>query len=296
MLVGTLATASWAASSSKVVNADRWARSVCGGVSTWVDQRTAMDAQVQGILADLGAGKVQAVAAKKRLALAYSKAAAASDALVTSVKATGAPQIPSGRALAIQYAGTLSSYADAYRTARTTFANVKAKSGEEIIAAAQQVNTKLAADLAVVGADPIEELRPVTELAEALAASCANIETYLVKAIDAPCRAAIDAAQVVLDAQNRFQAAAAGSAEEDAADSAFDAASDNLRSALGACNVPGVVAVGCRTVLQTAQAFADAEGRFLASAVDSPEETTANNDMSADLVQLQGQVPKCPKG
>jgi hypothetical protein len=47
--------------------------------------------------------------------------------------------------------------------------------------------------------------------------------------------------------------------------------------------------------LQTAQEYVDAENRFETTAVDSPEETTANNDMTTDLTQLPSQIAKCPK-
>jgi hypothetical protein len=47
--------------------------------------------------------------------------------------------------------------------------------------------------------------------------------------------------------------------------------------------------------LQTAQVYVDADNRFETTAVDSPEETTANNDMTTDLTQLPSQIAKCPK-
>jgi hypothetical protein len=293
-LVVLAATVSPAAAKT-AVNPDRWTRSVCHDVSSWLDQRTAMGTQVQAVLGDLAAGKVSAKAAKKRLAQAYAKGAAASAALLKSVKAAGTPKVTNGKTVASQYVETLSGYANADKTAATTFAKDKATSGEEIAAAAQQVNTKLASDVAVVGTDPIEDLRPVTELATSLAAACTAVETYLVKSIDAPCRAAVDSVQTVLDAETRFQATAEGSPEEEAANTAFMDASHNLRSTLGGCNVPGVASGGCRTVLQTAQGFVDAENRFETTAVGSPEETTANNDMATTLTQIAGQIAKCPK-
>jgi hypothetical protein len=295
LLTGVMGTVSWAESPSAAVAPERWTRSVCGGVSSWLDQRTATGTQVQAVLGDLAAGKVPAKAAKKRLAQAYARGAAASAALLKSVKAAGTPKITNGKMVASQYVDTLSGYANAYKTAATTFAKDKSTSADGITAAAQQVQTKLESDVAIVGADPIEDLRSVTELATSLAAACTAVETYLVKSIDAPCRAAVDSIQTVLDAENRFQAAAQGSPEEDAANTAWMDASHNLRSTLGGCNVPGVASTGCRTVLQTAQGYVDAENRFETSAVDSPEETTANNDMSTTLTQLEGQIPKCPK-
>ena len=294
-LAGTMGTPSWAASPSATVSPERWTRSVCGGVSSWLDQRTATATQVQAVLADIAAGKVSAKATKKRLAQAYAKGAAASAALLKSVKAAGTPKVTNGKTVASQYVETLSGYANAYKTAATTFAKDKATSGEAIAAAAQQVNTKLESDVAIVGTDPIEDLRPVAELASSLAAACTAVETYLVKSIDAPCRTAVDSVQTVLDTENRFEATAQGSPEEEAANTAFMDASHNLRSTLGGCNVPAVVSGACRTVLQTAQGFVDAENRFETTAVDSPEEATANNDMTTTLTQLPTQIAKCPK-
>ena len=46
---------------------------MCGGVSSWLDQRSATATQVQATLGDLAAGKVPAKVAKKRLAEAYAK-------------------------------------------------------------------------------------------------------------------------------------------------------------------------------------------------------------------------------
>ena len=295
-LTGMTGAESWAASPSAAVTPERWTRSVCGGVSSWLEQRTAMATQVQAVLADIAAGKVSAKAQKKRLAQVYAKGAAASAALLKSVKAAGTPKVTNGKTVASQYVETLSGYASAYKTAATTFVKDKATSGEAIAAAAQQVNTKLESDVAVVGMDPIEDLRPVAELATSLAAACTAVETYLVKTIDAPCRAAVDSMQTVVDAENRFEATAQGSPEEEAANTAFLDASHSLRSTLGGCNIPGVASGGCRTVLQTAEGFVDAEIRFETTAVDSPEETTANNDMTSALTQLPGQIAKCPKG
>jgi hypothetical protein len=294
-LTGVLGTASWAASPRAAVTPERWTRSVCGAVSTWLDQRTAVATQVQAVLGDLASGKLPPKVAKKRLAAAYAKGAVASAALLKSVKAAGIPKVTNGKTVASQYIATLSGYANASKTAATTFAKDKSTSADEINATVQQLQTKLESDVAIVGTDPIEDLRSVSELTTSLAAACTAVETYLAKAIDAPCRATVDSAQTVLDAEDRFQAAAEGSPEEDAANTAWMDASHNLRSTLGGCNVPGVASVGCRTVLQTAQTYVDAENRFETTAVDSPEEATANNDMSTALTQLASQIAKCPK-
>ncbi|HEX5588495.1 MAG TPA: hypothetical protein VFZ17_14385 [Acidimicrobiia bacterium] len=264
-------------------------------MSNWLDQRAASGTQAEAVLADLAAGKVSAKAAKKQLAQAYTKGAATSAALLKSVKSAGTPAITDGKAMASQYVATLSGYANAYKTAATTFAQDKATSSAEIAAAAQQVNAKLASDLAVVGTDPIEDLRPVTELATSLTAACGAVETYLVKSIDAPCRGAVDSVQTVLDAEARFEAAALDSPEEAAANTEWFEASHNLRSTLGGCNVPGVASGGCRTVLQSALGYVDAANRFESSPIDSPEEDVANTDMSTVLAQLATQIAKCPK-
>jgi hypothetical protein len=295
VLTGVMGTASWAGSPSAPVTPERWTRSVCGGVSSWLDQRAALATQVQAVLGDLAAGKVPAKVARKRLAEAYARGAVASAALLKSVKAAGTPKVTNGKTVASQYVETLSGYANAYQAAATTFAKDKTTSADGINAATQQVEAKLQSDLAIVGTDPIEDLRPVTELASSLAAACTAVETYLAKSTDAPCRAAVDSIQTVLDAENRFEATAQGSPEEDAANTAWMDASHNLRSTLGGCNVPGVASGECRAVLQTAQEYVDAENRFETTAVDSPEETTANNDMTTDLTQLPGQIAKCPK-
>jgi len=294
-LVAGPTAAGWAAGPSAAVSPDRWVRSVCRDVSSWLNQRAAMDTQVQGVLADLAAAKISAKVARQRLAKAYANGAAASTELAKSVKASGTPKVTDGRTVASQYLESLSGYADAYRTAATTFAKDKAKSAAEITAAAQQVNTTLAADVAVVGRDPIEDLRPVSELANSLSAACTAVETYLVKSIDAQCRGAVDTVQSVLDVETQFESAAEGSPEEEAANTAFFDAVHNLRSTLGGCNVPGVASGACRTVLQTAQGFVDASNRFEAASIDSPEETTASNDMTTTLIQLESQVAKCPK-
>ena len=294
-LTGVMGTASWAASPRATVTPERWTRSVCGGVSSWLDQRTAMATQVQAIVSDLAGSKVSASVAKKRLAAAFGEGAAASAALLKSVKAAGTPKIPNGKTVASQYLGTLSGYADAYKAAATTFAKNATPTTEGINATVQQVQAKLASDVAIVGTDPIEDLRPVPELASSLVAGCTPVETYLAKSIDAPCRAAVDSIQGVLDTETRFEAAAPSSPEEDAANTAWLDASHALRSTIGGCNVPATVSLGCRTVLQTALGYVDAENRFENTAVDSPEESTANTDMTTTLTQLTGQIAKCPK-
>ena len=295
VLTGVMGTASWAASPSATVTPERWTRTVCGGVSTWLDQRAATAAQVQAVLVDLAGGKVSTKVAKKRLDAAFAEGAAASATLLKSVKAAGTPKITDGKTVASQYVATLSGYANAYKTAATTFAQDATTNTEEISAAAQQVQAKIASDVAIVGVDPIEDLRPVTELATSLSAACTAVETYLAKSIDAPCRTAVDSIQTVLDAEARFEGTAQGSPEEDAANTAWLDASHALRSTIGGCNVPGSVSLGCRTVLQTALGYVDAVNRFEDSPADSPEEATANTDMTTTLTQLTGQIAKCPK-
>jgi len=290
VLISATAHASYAVTS---VAPERWARSVCHAMSQWLDQRSATDAQVQAIVADVAAAKVSPKAAKKRLGAAYAKGLAASTTLVKSVKAAGVPKITDGKAVATQYLGTLSRYATAYESAARTAARSDARTPEAVGADAQQVTSQLAADVSVVGVDPIEDLRSVGELAAPLAAACTDVEAYLIRSLDGPCRAAVDSIKVVLDAEKKFQDAPAGTPEEDAADDATYEASHALRAALGGCNVPGVAAGGCRTALQTAAAYVDAAGRFESTPVDSPEESTALDDMSARIVDLEGQIPKC---
>ena len=177
---------------------------------------------------------------------------------------------------------------------RDNLAKDKTTSADGINAATQQVEAKLQSDVAIVGTDPIEDLRPVTELAAtSLAAACTAVETYLEvdrRAVPGCRRLGTDRAQQ----ENRFEATAQGSPRRTRRKGVDGRISqppfDARRMQRSRSRVRGM-----RTVLQTAQEYVDAENRFETTAVDSAEETTANNDMTTDLTQLPGQIEKCPK-
>jgi hypothetical protein len=289
-------TIAYAALPSAAQNPDRWGRTVCRDVSAWLDAKTQVGSRAQQVLDGLTASELSATTAKRRLGRAYADGATMTSELVKGVKSAGVPKLADGKTVASQYAATLTGYRDAYGAAAAALDRANPRDPARFVTTAQQVDTTLAADLQVVGMDPIEDLRAVPELTAALAGSCGAVDRYLVQTIDAGCNGALDQVQRVVDAENTFQATPTGSPEETAAGDGLYQAIDVLRTALGPCTVPGVASAPCRTALETAQSLIGAEDRYRAAPVDSPEETAAGDESSAATTQLVSQILQCRRG
>jgi hypothetical protein len=284
-----------AAHASASTSSDRWGRAVCRDVSTWLDAKVRAESQAQQVLGGLTTGNLSATTAKRQLARAYADGVRASSELLEGVESAGVPKLDQGKVLASEYRATLGGYRAAYAKAAAALSRASTREKAQFIAVAQQVDTTLANDLQVVGTDPVEDLRAVQALAPAISGSCAPVEQYLAKTIDTGCSGALDQAQRVVDAENTFQAAPAGSPEETASADAYIQTVAALGGALASCTVPGIASVPCRTVLETAQSIVAAEDRFQAAAVDSPEETAAGDDADAATRQLVSQIAGCPR-
>jgi hypothetical protein len=289
-------TVAFAAPPAAAQNPERWGRTVCRDVSAWLDAKTQVGSRAQQVLDGLTARELSATTAKRRLGRAYADGATMTSKLVKGVQSAGVPKFAAGKTVASQYVATLTGYRDAYGTAAAALDEANPRDAALFATTAQQVNTTLAADLLVVGTDPIEDLRSVPELTAALAGSCGAVERHLVQTIDAGCNAALDQVQRVVDAENAFQATPTGYPEETAAGDALYQAIDVLRTTLAPCNVPGVASAPCRTALETAQSLIGAEDRYRAAPVDSPEETTAGDESSAATTQLVSQILQCRRG
>ncbi len=186
---------------------DRWTRSVCSDVATWIDARAGLEGRVEKVLARAAADELTARQAGRQLAQAYSQGLEAGKRFVEDVKSAGAPKIEGGRGLAARYGDTIDQYRGAYAEAARSLAAVDLRDGTQVVAAVQAIDTKLRADLDVVGVDPIEDLRPIAALTTPIAASCHAVDAHLASTIDPACSAALDATQLVVDAENRYQAA-----------------------------------------------------------------------------------------
>jgi hypothetical protein len=249
-------------SSAKPVPADRWTGSVCGAVSTWLKAKGDVETRVSETLGDLAAGDVRAKAAQTRVARANARAVAATDRLMSEVRSAGTPSVTRGKQLASGYLKTLADYRDAYTHASNTLADASTRDRQQFLTTTAQINGTLAADLAEIGTDPIEELRALPELAPTINASCGDVAAYLVANIDPACRTTLDTTQRLPDLMSQYLAATPNSPQEI---SLFDQMDQlvfgQFRPQLAACNGNGLPGA-CRPVFQTSQHLAEVWNQF----------------------------------
>ena len=162
------------AAAAKPVSVDRWIRGVCRETSDWMDARVAAQGRVAEVTADLTAGEVTDKKAGKQLAAAYASASADTQQAIDAIRAAGTPKVTGGKAISTAYQARLAEYQRAYDTAREGISGA-AKSGATALAtAAAAIETTLTSDLAVVGGDPLEELRVDEAMSGPIAASYAS--------------------------------------------------------------------------------------------------------------------------
>ena len=271
----------------------RWTRSVCTDVATWMGARADVEDRVETVLASAGSDELTARQAKRQLARAYSRGLEAAQEFVDDVRAAGMPKVADGRSFAARYADTIEQYRGAYAEAARSLASVDLRDRTQLVAAVQVIDTTLRADLDVVGVDPIEDLRAIEALAAPIAASCHAVDVHLMSTVDPACSAALDATQLVVDAENRFQAIPVGSPEEAAAEDEFVQRVLQLRPALGACSIAGVASAPCRTFLESAQGLLAAEDQYNAAPIGSPEEAAAEDAGYAAAADLVSKSATC---
>jgi hypothetical protein len=270
--------------------ADRWVGSVCGAVSSWLKARKDVETRMSGTLGDLTAGDVRAKTAKTRLTRAIEHGVDATSRFTKSVKAAGTPSVTGGKQLTSAYLKTLAEYGDAYKESRAALDRAQTRSAQQLAAAAQLANGNLAADLAEICTDPVEELRAAPELTTAINGACGDVATYLVAKLDPPCRALLDTAQGLPDLTTQFLAAAPGSPQETSRfDDMSSAVFGQLRNQLEACNVAGLPGA-CRTVFQTTQRLAEVWNQVGASEEGSPREQTEKDELARQADALRTQL------
>jgi hypothetical protein len=260
-----LATAHGDASAARSVTAERWMRSVCRDVSTWLKTKGEVEARASETLGAL-AGGVSAETAKKRLTRAMTRGRGASDQLISSIKAAGTPTVAGGKELAAAHLKTLGSYRDAYDQARTELQRTKTTDSQQFTMQAQQINGSL---VQRVGTDPVEPLRAAPELVSAISGYCLDVASYLAAKIDPPCRAALDTTQQLVDVENRYAAAPADSQDGLSLLLEEDRVTGQLRNQLTACTRAGLPGP-CRKVFETAQRLVDIDQQ-IASDPNSPQ-------------------------
>jgi hypothetical protein len=278
--------------SAKRVPSDRWAGSVCGAVSNWLKARGEVETRVSETLGDLAAGDLRAQRAKTRLTRATARGVDATDRLSNEVKSAGTPNVNGGKQIEGGYLLTLAEYEDAYVQARAALARTETGDTRQFAAAAEETNVTLASDLAEVGADPIEELRAVPELASAINASCGDVASYLVTKIDAPCRAVLDTTQRLPDLTSQYLAVAPNP-ESPQEIAQFDEMNrvvfGQFRTQFAACNIAGLPAP-CRKVFQTSQHLAEVWNQFGASEQGSPLEQAQKDELARQADALRSDL------
>jgi hypothetical protein len=286
----TTSAAAWAAgSSAQPVTPDRWTRSVCREVSTWMKTRGEVDARYVEILGALSSGSLGAKAAKTRLSRAIEQGVDASDGFTKAVRAAGTPNVDGGTQVARSYRTTLADNADAYKQARNDLARAKTSNREHFAATAQEINSTLTADLAAIGVDPVEELRPVPELAAGISASCADVASYLMAKIDAPCQAVLSTARHLADVDNQQDPAPIDSPELDALLVEEERAFGQLQGEFGGCNIPAIPAP-CRKPFEDSQQLASLWNQFFNAPVDSPQEAAAETELNRQYDVLRSDL------
>jgi hypothetical protein len=251
-------------SAARPVTAERWTRSVCRDVSTWLKTKGEVEARISETLSALGGG-MSAETAKRRLRRAMTRGQEASDRFISDIKAAGTPTLAGGKELAATYLKALDSYRDAYDQARTELQRTKT-TGQQFTMQAQQINGSL---VQRVGTDPVEPLRAAPELVRAISGYCLDVASYLAAKIDPPCRAALDTTQQLVDVENRYAAAPADSQDGLSLLLEEDRVTGQLRNQLTACTRAGLPGP-CRKVFETAQRLVDIDQQ-IASDPNSPQ-------------------------
>jgi hypothetical protein len=276
-------------SATQPVTPDRWTRSVCREVSTWLKARGDVDARSVATLGELSGGSLRAKAAKARLSRASNEGAEASDEFIKEVKAAGTPNVDGGKQIARTYLRTLADYSDAYKQARKDLARAKTTNVEQFTTTAQEINGTLAADLAAVGVDPVEELRVVPELATGISASCGDVASYLMGTIAAPCQAVLTTTRRLADIDSQQDAAPIDSPQLDALLEEEDRTFIQLRDESAACNVPAVP-TPCRKPFEDSQQLANLWNQFISAPFDSPQEDAALTELDRQYDVLRSDL------
>jgi hypothetical protein len=268
---------------------DRWARLVCGDVSTWLKARGEAEMGTAQVLGALSAGDVSAKSAKARLTRASDRAVKATDALFDDVKAAGAPNVNGGKQVARAYVRTLSQYGDAYEQARTAFTRAGSADSQQFAAKALEINGVLAVDLAAVGIDPVEELRAVPEIAAAITASCGDVASYLGAKVEQPCQSVLSTARHLADVDSQEGPLPEDSPQLQALVDEEFRAFGQLQNGLGGCNVAGVPAP-CQKPFETSRHLSEVWNQFQASVVDSPQEQTLYDELTRTYDALRNDL------
>ena len=252
---------------ARPVTADRWTRSVCRDVSTWLQARGEIETRITETLGALS-GDLRGVVAKARLTRATARGIEASNRLFNDVKAAGTPNVNGGEQLTSAYLKTLRGYSDAYSQARSEFAQTKTKDKQQFAIAVQQINGTLVPKVAT---DPVEGLRATPELVAGINGYCGDIATYLAAKIDPSCSAVLDTTRQLVDVDNRVLALPGDATESDSLSGDEERLFGQLRNQLGACNVAGVPGA-CQKLFDSARRLADVDSQFVASPVGSAQE------------------------
>jgi hypothetical protein len=291
-VVLTTSAAATAADSSATqpITPDRWTRTVCREVSTWLKARSDVDARSLESLGALSGGSLSAKAAKTRLSRASAEGVEATDRFIKEVKEAGAPSVQGGKQVARSYLATLGDYGGAYEQADKDLARAKTPNREQFTTTAQEINATLVAGVAAVGVDPVEELRPVPELAAGISASCGDVASYLMGKVDAPCQAVLTTTRHLADVDKQQDTAPdtpEGAAPFDEEERAFG----QLQGQFAGCNIPAVPAP-CRKPFEDSQHLADLWNQFFASPVGSPQEESLEVELNRqyDLLRTDLQV------
>jgi hypothetical protein len=275
--------------SARPVSPDRWTRSVCQDISTWLKARGEAETGAVEALGGLDSGALKPKVAKARLDRAIRLGAQATDGLVKDVKSAGTPQVNNGKQVASAYVQTLADYGKAYKKARTTLSRAKTRDKEQFVPIAQQVNDTLVGDLNAVGLDPVEELRAVPELAAGVTAACGDVAAYLTAKIDPPCQTALNTARHAADVDSQEDPLSADSPQLEALLDEEERTLGQLQNELGACNVPGVPAP-CRKPFETAQQLKSLWDQIFAAPFDSPQAEAAENELNRQYDTFRSDV------
>jgi hypothetical protein len=271
MVLASPAAADGTVPSASSQTPDRWARLVCRDVSTWLKARGEAETVTVQALGALSAEDVTAKTAKARLMRASDQAAQATNEFIDDVKAAGIPNVNGGKQLARAYARTLTQYGEAYEQARTAYTKAGAADRQQFAAKAQEINGALAADLAAVGIDPVEELRAFPDIAAAISASCGDVATYLGAKIEPPCQAVLSTARHLADVDSQERPLPEDSPQYEALVDEEFRSFGQLQGEFGGCNVAGVPAP-CRKPFETSRHLSEVWDQYQASALDSPQE------------------------
>jgi hypothetical protein len=275
-------------SATQPVTPDRWTRTVCREVATWLKARSDVDTRSSEALGALSSGSLSAKAAKTRLSRAGAEGVEATDEFIREVKEAGTPNVQGGKQVARSYLATLADYGDAYNQERKDLRRAKTTNTEEFVATAQEINGTLVADLAAVGVDPVEELRVVPELAAGISASCGDVASYLMGKIDAPCQAVLTTARHLADVDAQ-QDTAPDTPEGDALFDEEERAFRQLQGEFAGCNIPAVPAP-CRKPFEDSQHLADLWNQFFAAPIDSPQEETLETELNRQYDVLRSEL------